>query len=349
MHNNHLSSKKKILITGANGFIGSHLMKHLETLKEYEVWGLVRRTSNLFRLQNGKHNLIQASLDDLHDSFPEGIDCVIHTAGLASDWGKWEAFYRTNVEGTSKAINNAIKKGVRRFIYLSSTVVYGFTGNLNTGEDRKLKPFHHAYCESKYLAETKVSEHKKDIEIFILRPSNVFGPFDTRFTMQVIEGILRGLKLFPMGGKTTTSTCYVKNLVKAVELCIKAEKGSGEAYNITDGKDITWREFLWMFAEELGKKPPGIPVPTPPLYILSMILEKLYALLGSSKPPLLTTYRIAQVSKNYSFSIEKAKTLLNYNPPYTTPEGIRDSVQWYRDFINKESERLLRHDAINFR
>jgi nucleoside-diphosphate-sugar epimerase len=324
-------NKKRLIITGANGFIGSHLMKHLESLKDYEIFGLVRRTSNLFRLQNGDHRLIEGSLDDLQDGFPKDIDCVIHTAGLASDWGKWEDFYRTNVEGTLKLIRTSIARGVKRFIYLSSTVVYGFTGNLNTGEDQKLKPFHHVYCESKYLAETKVFEHKKEIEIFILRPSNVFGPYDTRFTMPLIEGINRGLKFFPGGGKKITSPCYVKNLVNAVELCIKAEKGSGEAYNITDGNDITWKEFLSMVAEELGKKPPKIHVPPLPLYILSMILEKLYTMLGSSNPPLLTPYRIAQVSNHYSFSIDKAKALLNYNPPFTTLEGILDSVKWYRE------------------
>lgn len=324
-------NKKRLFITGASGFIGSHLMKHLYTLKNYEVLGLVRSTSNLFRLQNGKHRLIKGSLDDSPNIFPEGIDCVIHTAGMASDWGRWEDFYRTNVEGTLNIIHNSIKKRVKRFIYLSSTVVYGFTGNLNTGEDQNLKPFNHAYCKSKYLAETKVFEHKGDIEVFVLRPSNVFGPFDTRFTMQLIEGINSGLRLFPGGGNTITSPCYVKNLVKAVELCIKAENGAGEAYNITDGNDITWREFLSMIAEELGKNPPNIPVPSSPLYILSVFFEKLYTMFGSSKPPVLTPYRIAQVSKNYSFSIEKAKTLLNYNPPFTTLEGIQDSIQWYRE------------------
>ncbi len=324
-----MHGKKRLLITGASGFIGSHFLKHFESLEGLDVWGLVRGTSNLFRLQDGPHNLLRASLDDPLETTLKGVDCVIHTAGLASDWGTWEEFYRVNVEGTLNLLRTSIAGGVKRFIYLSSTVVYGMKGNRNTTEEQKPEPFRQHYCLSKYLAEKKVFEHSGKIELFVLRPSNVFGPLDTKFTHPLIEGIDRGLRAFPKGGKTITSPCYVKNLAKAVELCVEVEEGFGEAYNITDGNDMPWQKFLSLIADELGKNPPGISLPTAPLYIFSFILEKLYTLFGSSNPPLLTPYRMAQVSRNYSFSIEKAKTLLNYKPFFTTLEGVRESVRWY--------------------
>jgi nucleoside-diphosphate-sugar epimerase len=163
----------------------------------------------------------------------------------------------------------------------------------------------------------------------ILRPSNVFGPFDTTATRPLLRGIEKGLFGFPKGGKALTSPCFVENLMRAAELCLNADEGVGEIFNITDGADIPWIIFLQMMAAELHVRPPHLSVPSLPLKWVSVILEKLY---HSEKPPLVTPYRIEQVARDYSFSIEKAKTILHYLPHYTTGEGVRESVRWYKNF-----------------
>jgi nucleoside-diphosphate-sugar epimerase len=344
-----MPNQLRILITGANGFIGSHLLKYFSIKSDYKVAGLVRKSSNLFRLgggrqgggrQDGGHfDLITASLNDNLERITEGFDVVIHTAGRASDWGSYKDFYQTNVTGTHNLLRSSVQNGVRRFIHYSSTVVYGFKGNRNVTEDQELHPFHNGYCLTKTLSEKQVMGFRDRIELIILRPSNVFGPYDTTATYPMLLGIEKELIGWPKGGKVLTSPCFVRNLVLATEKAIQTKKGLGEAYNITDGNDIFWIDYLSMIATELKKKPPRLSVSSGILYMSALFLEIIYKIFQSSKPPVITPYRIAISSKDYSFSIEKAKILLNYQPRYTTLEGIRESITWYQSLKNPCGEK----------
>lgn len=331
-NNKNMSHQTRVFLTGANGFIGSHILKYLTKKKNYHVTGMVRKTSNLFRLHPGMFNLVYASITEPLREILKGYDMVIHTAGKTSDWGRYDDFYKANVEGTINLIKAACEAGVKRFIHISSTVVYGFKGNKNTSEDGKKCPFPNYYSITKKEAEDRVFNFYNDIELIVLRPSNVFGAFDTMLTYPLIRGIEKGLIGFPGGGKYLTSPCYVKNLVSAIEKSIQTEGGLGEAYNITDGSDIPWKEFLSIIADGVKKKPPPIPIPVKPLYYTSFLLEQMFKLFRCSNPPAITTYRIAQAGKDYSFSIEKAKKYLLYNPPWTTKEGVKESVDWYYDY-----------------
>ncbi|MFW6137542.1 MAG: NAD-dependent epimerase/dehydratase family protein [Spirochaetota bacterium] len=324
----------KVLITGANGFIGSHLLHFLSGRSRYSATGMVRTNSNLFRLK-GSCRLVYASITDCLDHITRDVDVVIHTAAKSSDWGPYQQFYRTNVDGTVNLLHSCMKNGVSRFIHLSSTVVYGFNGNHNTIEEDAGRPFTDGYCITKALSEKELLKYRDRIEMLILRPSNVFGPFDTSFTYPLFRAVDRGMKFFPKGGRTVTSPCYVKNLTQAAVDAIHARTGLGEAYNITDGNDLTWNEFLGVIAREMGKNPPRFCLPVKPLYAVSFLLEKLHQLVNSSDRPPLTRYTIAQVAHDYSFSIEKAKKNLGYTPVYTTWEGIKETLEWYYKYKNK--------------
>jgi nucleoside-diphosphate-sugar epimerase len=326
----------KLFITGANGFIGSHLVSHFTGKSGYTVTGMVRKTSRLFRFKGTEVTLKTAALEDRLEDILEGYDAVIHTAARASDWGDYNDFSRTNVTGTANLVQAAGNVGVRRFIHLSSTVVYGFSGNIHTDERHDIKPFSNHYCVTKALAE-EVLQDQDRVEVFILRPSNVFGPFDTTTTLPFLSAIDHGLAGFPRGGRSLTSPCYVQNLAHAVELCLTAKQGIGEPFNITDGNDMPWREYLKMMADALGRRPPWIAVPVKPLYGIALVLDALYRAFRSSKPPLITPYRIAQAARDYSFSIDKAIRILGYRPPYTTEYGMQKSVDWYRGYKNSLS------------
>ncbi len=321
-----------ILITGANGFIGSHLLKCLSVKSSSRVCGLVRRSSNLFRLHSGSFELLRGSITDPLDGIMRGFDAVIHTAGKASDWGPYEDFHSHNVYGTLNVAKSAIRCGVKKLVYFSSTVLYGFTGHVLTDENAPLNPFSNNYCKTKTIAEEKLLELKNDINIVVLRPSNVFGPYDVSFTYRLLKSLDKGLFGFPRGGKPLTSPCYVGNLVDATEKALKTDIGSGHAFNISDGADISWRALLGMIAEAMNRKPPACAVPFAPLYAASVLLEKFYTLAGARTPPPITPYRIAISSRDYSFSVEKARNMLGYSPPFSTLEGIKESVAWYKNF-----------------
>ncbi len=322
----------KILITGANGFIGSHLLRRFSKEEGIKVAGMVRETSDLFRLHDGTYDLRQGSLDGPLEDILRGFDTVIHTAARSSDWGSYDSFYRTNVEGTVNLVRAAVASGVGRVIHFSSTVIYGFSGNRLTGEDRPAAPFNNPYCITKVMAEQELLRYRNRICLIILRPSNVFGPDDLTTTYPLLEALRKGMPAFPAGGRYLTSPCYIDNLVAATELALRSECSSGEAFNISDGNDIPWSEFLARIAEELGAKPPRLTIPAGLLRPAAWGLEKLFTLFHSSKPPIITPYRIAQVVNDYSFSIEKAERLLGYLPPCSTEEGVRESIKWYSSF-----------------
>lgn len=321
-----------ILITGANGFIGSRLLRRLSEKEGFAAAGMVRETSDLFRLRDGTYDLRQGSLDGPLEDILRGFDTVIHTAARSSDWGGYDSFYRTNVEGTVNLVRAAVAGGVGRFIHFSSTVVYGFGGNRLTGEDRPAAPFNNPYCITKVRAEQELLRYRDRIRLIILRPSNVFGPGDLTTTYQLFEALRKGMPGFPAGGRYLTSPCYIDNLVAATELALRSECSSGEAFNISDGNDIPWREYLARIAGELGVRPPRLAIPAGLLRPAAGALEKLYSFFRSSRPPVITPYRIAQVVNDYSFSIEKAERLLGYVPPCSTEEGIRESVRWFKIF-----------------
>lgn len=327
-----MNRSHSILITGANGFIGSHLLKSLSVKNEYRVCGLVRRSSNLFRLHSDRFELLRGSITDSLDEIMKGFDVVIHTAGKASDWGPYKDFHVHNVDGTLNVAKSALRCGVKKLVYFSSTVLYGFTGHVHTEENAPFNPFSNSYCKTKTIAEEKLLELKSDINIVVLRPSNVFGPYDVSFTYRLLKSLDRGLFGFPKGGNCLTSPCFVGNLVDATERALKTDISSGHAFNISDGADISWKKFLRMIAEVMNKKPPACAVPSAPLYAASVLLEKLYTIAGSHTPPPITPYRIAISSRDYSFSVEKARNVLGYSPPFSTLEGIKESVAWYTNF-----------------
>ncbi|MBN2322947.1 MAG: NAD-dependent epimerase/dehydratase family protein [Spirochaetes bacterium] len=332
----------KILVTGASGFIGSHVVRTLAREKTYTVTGLVRKSSDLFRLQSKmkgpgseeppSFELRYVSLEDPLGEVTKGFDAVVHTAGNTEDWGNAARIYRSNIDGTKRLLEACVENGVRRFVHFSSTVVYGLEGNRNTKEDRGHRPYKNGYCISKSRAEQVILRFSDRIKTVILRPSNVFGPFDVKFSFYLLRSIERGLSRWPLGGTTLTSPCYVKNLVAAVRCALATDRGFGEAYNVSDGADVTWKTFLEAAARQLGKTPPDGTVPLFWLSLSAKVLELTYVLLRIRRRPIITPYNIALVSHDYGFNIEKAKRLLGYEPPFTTDEGMEQTVEWYHRY-----------------
>lgn len=320
----------KILVTGANGFIGSHLLRELAA-GGGEVCGMVRETSDLSRLEGVDCGLRRCCLEGPLEEVVAGFDAVVHTAARSRDWGTEADFYRDNVAGTVNLARACAAAGVGRLVHLSSTVVYGFTGRRQTPEDAPLAPFNHPYCRSKARAESELLAFRGRIHLAILRPSNVYGPGDTSFTYPLLKTLERGMPGFPAGGRRLTSPCAVENLAAAVERALAADFPSGEAFNVSDGADLPWRDFLALAARLLGVRPPRLPIPVLPLRLAAALLDKVYRLRRSPVPPPITPYRIAQAARDYSFSVEKAKRILGYTPPVVTAEALRGAVEWFRE------------------
>jgi len=323
----------KILISGINGFIGSNLAEFLIN-KGHTVSGIVRKTSDLSFLSGLNVELFKGDVtkpDTLSEPL-KGKDLVIHVAGLASDWGPYRRFYSVNVEGTQNMARAAAAGGVKRFVQISTVALHGFHNQRNVDESYPMAKTIFPYNETKKLAERRLFEFAKTtaMEITAVRPGNVFGPRDHTFIEKYLEALQKGQGAYVDKGLHWTCPTYIENLTDGIAKACFSQQAAGEAFIITDGLQINWKEFTEAFCRALEIKAPNLSIPFGVAYAAAWLMEGLYKVFRISRPPLLTRYRISNGGRDYHFSIEKAQKLLGYRPQIPFDEAVRRTVEWYR-------------------
>jgi nucleoside-diphosphate-sugar epimerase len=248
----------KALVTGANGFTGSHLVKALEQNGDTVV-GLVRKSSNLSRLSNCNVQLIYGDLSD-RDALRTamtGVDTVFHTAAYVElgivDEAEME---RVNVEGTRAVLEVAQAIGVAKMVYCSTIGVFGDTQGQVIDEtfQRTQTDFSSAYDRTKYEAQQLVDQFAaQGLPVVSILPSGIFGADDPHFGPVMQQFLKGGLKLWA-GGDRVTGIVHVDDLVAAMILA--AEKGKPGEYYIISAGDLTTREMFNILSQDSG-----IPVP----------------------------------------------------------------------------------------
>ncbi len=326
----------KILVTGANGFIGSNVVKRL--LNEgHEVNALVRKTSDLSFLKELDVHYFYGDITQYNSIEPavKGCDKVIHVAGLAADWGPYEKFEKINFKGTINVAKAAAAAGVKRFVYISTVAFHGF-GKTNVTEDdppaKNLIP----YAETKLLAEQWLWEYAKVVpmEITAVRPGNVYGINDRTFISKYLDAMLSGKFAEINHGKAKTCPVYVENLVDIILLVMEQTKAVNNAYLATDGLDITWHEFNTQLAEKMGIKPTFSSIPFGLALIAAKTYYGIHTLLNLKTEPFLTPYRIYNGGLDYHFSIQKLKDHFNYHPKTDLDTALEKTVTWYKQHKN---------------
>lgn len=321
-----------VLITGANGFIGSHLVERFIS-EGYKVRGLVRKSSDLSFLKGMDLELTFGDVTEPQslEGAVKDVSIVIHNAGFASDWGPLSQFMHINFEGTKNLAEAAEIAGVKRFVLLSSVAIHGFgsVGAMDESSEIRTQGFH--YSISKWEAENWLMNFGKTskMEVTAIRPGNVFGARDHTFIENYLNVILKGQGGYINSGKSKTCPTYVKNLTQGIALAASHPQAPGEAFIITDGLDITWREFTDKLSETMGIKKPTLSMPFGIGYAVAAGMEGVYKLFNAKKAPLLTRYRIRNGGQNYNFSIEKARKVLGYQPETHLNTAIADTVKWY--------------------
>ena len=322
---------KKVLVTGANGFIGSNLCRRLLS-EGCTVYALVRNSSSLKFLEGLPVRLFYGDIT-LPETLPlalKGVDTVFHVAGLAADWGPFALFEKINFRGTQNVARAAASEGVHRFVYVSTVAFHGF-GKQNVQEEdppaKNLIP----YAQTKLMAEKWLWDYNKntDMEITAVRPGNVFGINDRTFLFKYIDALLQGKFAEINHGRSKTCPVYVENLVDIFLLAAREPKAAGNAYLATDGLDITWHQFNTALARQLGVPLPKTSIPFGVAMAAAKSYYAVHRLLGCRSEPFLTPYRVNNGGRDYHFSIQKLKRHFGYHPAVALEEGLKRTVESY--------------------
>jgi dihydroflavonol-4-reductase len=321
---------RRILVTGATGFIGSNLIIELHK-QGYNVRAFHRKDSNTSTINRLD---VAHCLGDLRDESSlykaiEGCDIVFHTAAIVSFWKKKRAEQLAiNVGGTRHVVEACLKFGVKKLIHTSSVAALGFRkdGGLIDETTQYNWGIRNSYRYTKHLAEIEILKGiKKGLQATIVNPSIVIGPRDFNIHGgQFILGIKRGhIPAYINGGMNFV---HVSDVV-AGHISAAKQGRSGEHY-ILGGVNLTFKDFFDIVACEIGGKSPKLKVPN----WLVKTIAKTSEFIGNitNTKPSLTSDLISSIGMNNRYSIEKAKKELSYFP---TPieNAIREAYQWFNE------------------
>ncbi len=331
----------RAVVTGGTGFIGGRLVEEL-VAKGHRVKCLVRDTSSVKMLKELGAELCHGDLGDSESlrRLPEGGDVVFHLAALVSDWGERREFRRFNVDATRTLLEASVKSGVKRFVHMSSSTVvwksdfWSVHNLIDVDETLPCREqYNDYYNESKADAERLVLGFNKGngLETVVIRPSNVWGAGDTVILPRIAAAARKGI-LHPMGsGGRTVTPCHVSNLARALLLAAVSGKAPGNIYFINDGVKIGYIDFLRKQLKAAGIDwTPGFSVPYKLAYSAAALMELIYRAGKSKKPPVLTRFAVAALAGSRSYSIEKARRELGYEPSVDLDEGMREMADWVK-------------------
>ena len=325
---------KKVLVTGATGFLGKYVVEELSQYG-YQVKAFGRNKTIGQGLENSFVTFYQGDLTEEKEieEACKGMDYVVHAEALSTVWGDWEDFYKTNVLGTKYVLEACKKEKIKRLVYVSSPSIYAAAKDqLNIKEDEAPKEnYLNNYIRSKLISEQLFKDYL-DVPSIILRPRGLFGIGDTSILPRVLKLSQKiGIPLIKDGRQLMDMTC-VENVALAIRLSLETSRANnGKVYNITNGEP---REFKSLIEETLKGLDYPIKyrkIPSSLLFITASALELIYKFLKLKGEPALTRYTYYLLRYSQTLDIHKAEKELGYRPKISISEGIEKYVKNYRE------------------
>jgi nucleoside-diphosphate-sugar epimerase len=256
----------------------------------------------------------------------QGAELAFHAAATLGDWGRREDFERGNVQGTSNVLRACAEAGVRRFVHVGTEAAL-MAGEplVNIDETAPLRPDSKAlYSATKARAEQAViAANRDDFETVVVRPRFVWGKGDTSLLPVITQMARSGRLAWIGGGRQRTSTTHVENTVEG--LVLGATRGRpGNAYFVTDGEPVVFREFLSEMLATQGVEPPAREIPAAAAHALSSGGEAAWHLLPLPGRPPLTRFTYWVSSQECTIRIDKARDQLSYAPVKSIPDGLAE-------------------------
>lgn len=326
----------KVLVTGASGFLGGHLIEEL-VRKGYNVIGMVRKGSSRKLLEELNVSLRFGDLlepESLVDATRD-VDVVVHLAAYYTFFGKKELYEKINVQGTRFLLEAMIKNSVKKIVYCSTTEAVGPVKEPYADEDVEPNPVYE-YGKSKLRAENVVKEcGLKGIDYIILRPSGIYGPRNVNdVSYWFITGFAKNSltsKFIVGSGNNLVQFAHVKDVVQGFVLALeKYDIAKGRTYFVSEDKAYTYNEVYKMLAEICGRRPPKTHIPPMLAKIMIAPIEFFNRIFGIENFNWHMS-TVDAVTCDRAYSIERIKRELGYSPKYDLKRGLKETVEWYRE------------------
>lgn len=320
----------RVLVTGSTGFLGGHLIEEMAKGPHVPVCAH-RRGSDTRKIDDLGLEKVVFDLTD-RDSMLQalkGVDAVVHLAAYYTFTGKKEMYEKVNVKGTGDLLEACQQASVRRFIYCSSTEAMGPISSPPGDEDSPLNP-QYEYGRSKARAEELV--RASGLDWTILRPSGIYGPSNVDDVAYYFITSFKGFasKFIIGSGKNYIQFVHVKDVVQGFIKALDRPASIKGTYIITQARPYTYEEVYRILANIFRQKEPRWRVPKGSAKLMMLPIEGFSLLIGREN----FLYRretVESVTSDRAFKIDRARRDLGYEPVYDLPEGMAETVAWYRD------------------
>jgi nucleoside-diphosphate-sugar epimerase len=320
---------KKVLVTGATGFIGCRLAERLALEEGAIVTGTGRKLDRVPTLREAGVQLRNVDMTDpaALREIVEGQEVVFHlVAAMGGASSDPEVARALNISTGEHLVRGATDAGVERFVHVSSMAVYGTPNQDPMIEDHPLDTRQHApYGRTKALGELRVREVAAELglALTVIRPGMVYGPRGRSWTVNLLKLVQRRVPVIIGDGRGYAHVVYVDNLVDGMIAAATRPEAPGEAFNFVD-RPLPWRDLFGYYGAMCERKPLSLPW----LWLARLVLPVFIRITGrtESTADLIDFYTTRSV-----YPIDKARDLLDYEPKISVDEGMRRSEAWLRE------------------
>lgn len=318
---------KRVFVTGANGFIGRAVMTRYRALG-VEVCGVDITADAAWNVLAG-----DIAEGGSWQAQARGADLVVNTAAVVSNTAPREMYWRISVNGVRRALDAAVAGGAGRFVQISSCAAFGKQFPANVEETYPVA----AATGRNYDDAKGGSEHPAlaahaagEIACTIVRPSDVYGPGSRPWVLIPLETIATSSAfLLPAHGKGILSPIYIDDLVDGIVLAAGSSAAAGHIFSLTGGRGVTCEEYFsyhWRWAGKSGKPRSYSTETVTRLATIAGMVRRALGQKSEAGPEAL-----ALLTKPGTFSIEKARRMLGYEPKVSLEDGMRRTEAWLRE------------------
>lgn len=326
--------RKKVFITGASGFVGSHLVE-VAYNRGYEIHAAVRKTSKVEDIKPFVHEFVYPDMNNVNELTAlfqrEQYSYIIHAAAMTKAKHESEML-KVNVGYTENILKAslAIAKSLERIVYVSSLAAIGPIGFSSPSLITETSPYNPVtvYGRSKRVSEEMIVANYGDSPISVLRPTAVYGPREKDLFI-LFDTLNKGLDPYIGGRSQKLSFVYVKDLVDSILNACKQPQEGLQFYNITDGQEYSRYAMADIFKETFNKRPLRLHIPYAIVNLMAKVSQTIYR--RSEKTPVLYPERLGELTaENWCCDISKAQKELAFEPKYDLSSGLKETLLWYK-------------------